>query len=234
MTRTKELSMHKTVFSLFAAAALSLAASGASAQSSQSVYIGGAYIDLHSSSTPLVGGPALPSPAYVEVKDASTVGFGYIYRFNPTWAVEAALGIPPRHKSYGQGFITPFGEISSMKQVSPTVFANYHFQPYGALQPFVGLGLNYTHFTGGRSTPSGDAASGGPTSIKLKDSWGLAAHTGVSYAIDKQWSIVGTVAYADVKSDVTATTTTNSGDIVRTTRIKFNPVVYTLCVGYNF
>jgi len=234
MMQTKGLSMHKTVPSLLAAAALAFAASGASAQASQSIYVGGAYIDLHSSSTPLVDGTPTPTPAYVEVKDASTIGFGYIYRLNPTWAIEAALGVPPRHKTYGQGFITPFGEISSVKQVSPTVFANYHFQPFGAVQPFVGLGLNYTHFTGARSTASGNAASGGPTTISLKDSWGLAAHTGASYAIDQQWSIVGTVAYADVKSDVTATTSTNTGDVVRTTRIKFNPVVYTLCVGYSF
>jgi outer membrane protein len=226
--------MHKQLQSLLAAAALSLVACGASAQQ-HSVYVGGAYIDIHSSAPPLQGGPALPPPgAQIEVDDASTVGFGYIYRFNDRWAVEAALGVPPRHKTYGRGFLEPFGEVSSVKQVAPTVFLNYHFQPFGAVEPFVGLGINYTHFTGGRSTASGNAASGGPTRIELDDSWGAAAHAGASYRIDKNWSVVGTVAYADVKSDVTATTTTNSGEVVRTTRIKFNPVVYTLSVGYSF
>lgn len=227
--------MHKQHLSLLAGAALALAASGASAQSSQSVYIGGAYIDIHSSAPPLQGGPAVPDPgARIEVDDASTVGFGYLYHFNERWAVEAALGIPPRHKTYGRGFLEPFGQISSVKQVAPTVFLNYHFPAFGAVEPFVGLGINYTHFTGGRSTASGDAASGGPTRIELDDSWGAAVHGGASYKIDKNWSIVGTIAYADVQSDVTATTTTNSGNIVRTTHIKFNPVVYTLSVGYSF
>jgi len=226
--------MHKQHLSLLAAAALSLFAAGASAQS-QTVYLGGAYIDLHSSAPPLEGGTALPPPgAQIEVDDASTVGFGYTYRFADRWSVEAALGIPPRHKTYGEGFLQPFGQISSMKQVAPTLFLNYHLPRFGAIEPFVGLGLNYTHFTSGRSTASGDAASGGPTHIELSDSWGAAAHVGATYMIDKNWSIVGTVAYADVQSDVKATTTTNSGDVVRTTHIKFNPVVYTLSVGYSF
>jgi outer membrane protein len=227
--------MHKQHLSLLAAAALSFAATGASAQAQQSVYVGGAYIDIHSSAPPLEGGAALPPPgAQIEVDDASTVGFGYIYRFNERWAVEAALGVPPRHKTYGRGFLEPFGQVSSVKQVAPTVFVNYHFSPFGAVEPFVGLGLNYTHFTGGRSTASGDAASGGPTRIELNDSWGAAVHAGASYKIDKNWSIVGTVAYADVQSDVKATTTTNSGDVVGTTPLNFNPVVYTLSVGYSF
>jgi outer membrane protein len=98
-----------------AAALLSLAAAGASAQSS-TVYLGGAYIDVHSRAPALSGGPAVPAPgAQIEVDDASTVGFGYTYRFMPAWSVEAALGIPPRHKTYGRGFIEPFGQVSSRR-----------------------------------------------------------------------------------------------------------------------
>jgi outer membrane protein len=224
----------KKQLSCAAAAVLSLAAAGASAQSS-TVYVGGAYIDVHSRAPALSGGQELPAPgAQIEVDDASTVGFGYTYRFKPAWSVEAALGIPPTHKTYGRGFIEPFGQISSVKQVAPTVFVNYHFNRMGQIEPFVGLGINYTRFTDARSTASGEAASGGPTRIELSDSWGLAGHVGASYAIDKNWSVVGTIAYADVQSDLRATTTTGAGEVVRTTHIKFNPVVYTLCVGYSF
>jgi len=226
--------MHKQGFSLFAAAALSLVAASASAQT-HGVYLGGAHIDINSKAPPLSGGPATPPPgAQIEVGDASTPIFGYTYRFNENWAVEAALGIPPRHKTYGRGFIEAFGQISSVKQVAPTVFLNYHFRRFGPVEPFVGLGLNYTHFTGGRSTASGDAASGGPTKIELSDSWGLAAHVGGSYIVDKHWSVVGTVAYADVQSDAKGITSTPGGEIVRTTHIKFRPVVYTLSLAYSF
>lgn len=220
---------------LLAAAALALAAGAASAQ--HSFYLGGAYIDVHSKSDPLSFSPAkeLPSPAEIEVDDASTVGFGYAYRFTPRWSVEFALGIPPKHKTYGRGSLEPFGQVSTVKQVAPTVFANYHFGPYGRVEPFVGAGINYTRFTDARSTAAGNAASQGPTEIDLSDSVGAAVHAGVSFAIDKNWSVISTIAYADVKSDLTATTRLADGSTrTATTRIKFNPVVYTLCIGYTF
>jgi outer membrane protein len=201
------------------------------------VYFGGVYAQVNSKADELVGGRPLPPPgALIDVGDGQTVGFGYVYRFRPQWSIEAALGVPPTHKGYGEGFIAPFGQISSVKQVAPTVFANYHFGSFadGRVQPFVGIGLNYTRFTDPKSTPSGDAASGGPTRIELSDSWGLAAHVGATFPIDRNWSVVGAIAYADVQSDLKATTTTFSGEIVRTTHIEFRPVVYTLAVGYSF
>lgn len=227
---------------LRSAAALVLLAAGLAAPAAaqtHTFYVGGAYIDVHSKAPPLSSNPeTLPAgvEAGVKVDDAATVGFGYVYRINERWSLEAALGIPPEHKTYGTDFIEPFGQVSSMKQICPTVFVNWHFDEIGAsgVTPFVGLGINYTKFTDGRSTPSGDAASGGPTKIELTSSWGLAAHAGLSYKLDQNWSIVAAVAYADVKSDVTATTTTNTGPIVRTTTIDFRPLAYTLSLGYSF
>lgn len=226
----------KIQLSLTAAAVLALSAAGAMAQSKQSVYVGGSYIDVHSSSTPLVGGAALPEPAYLEVQDSSTIGFGYAYHFTPEWGVELALGVPPKHKTDGDGFIAPFGQISSTRVITPTLFLNYHFNvaALGPVQPFVGVGLNYTHFTDNHSTEAGNAAGGGPTRFKLSDSWGGALHVGMNYTFYDKWMLVATVTYADVKSDLTSTTSTNAGDIVRTSTIKFNPMVYTVGLGYSF
>ena len=224
-----------------AVAALALAATGASAQSALegwTVYVGGAYIDVRSKSDPLTSNPPTLPPgveAGVTVGDASTVGFGIVYRFAQNWSVEAALGIPPEHSGYGTDFIAPFGQISTVKQVAPTFFVNYHFNPVlEGLSPFIGAGFNYTRFTDATSTASGNAASGGPTTIDLSDSWGVAVHLGLTYQIDRNWSVVGTIAYADVSSDLTATTTTNTGNVVRTTTIDFRPIAYTLSVGYSF
>jgi len=200
------------------------------------VYFGTADVTIHSKSSPLSGGPALPSPgAGLDVHDASTVGFGITHYYNEHFGVEAALGVPPTHKTYGTGFIEPAGHISSVREIGPTVFANWRFgEVADKFRPFVGLGINYTKFVDGHSTASGNAASGGPTQISLTDSWGLAGHAGGTYHFDKKWSLTGTVAMADVNSDLTATTTTNSGPVVRTTTIHFHPVVYTFSVGYSF
>jgi outer membrane protein len=98
--------------------------------------------------------------------------------------------------------------------------------------------VNYTKFTRTRSTQAGDAAAGGPTKIKLSPSWGLTGHVGGTYQIDNHWSVVGTVAYVDVKSTVTNTTESNTGDgpvtVVRKDKLNFRPLVYTLSVGYAF
>ena len=213
-----------------------LALTAARAQAQHTVYLGGAHIDVDATMPPLSGGPAVPAPgALLRIGSADTLGFGYTYRFSPQWSAEVALGLPPSHKVYGAGFIEAFGQVSVVEQMPPTVFANYHFVNLGQrVQPFVGLGINYTRFTRTRSTASGDAASGGPTHIKLSDSWGLAGHIGLTVHYDKQWSLVATVAKADVKSEMTAVTQTRDGDITRSTRINFRPTVYSLSLGYSF
>lgn len=215
---------------------LCLAAFGAAQAQEQTVYLGGAYIKVDSQSPALKGGAPLPPPgANIDVDDARTIVFGYKRYFTDHWGVDFALGIPPRHKVYGKDFLKPFGQVASVKQVAPTVFVNYRFGDAGdRLRPFVGVGINYTHFTGGRSTASGEAASGGPTTIKLKDSVGLAAQVGVSYALTKEWSLNASLAMAKVKADQKATTTTREGPIVRTTTIDFNPKVFCVTVGYSF
>jgi outer membrane protein len=228
-----------------AAAGLCLFSLGASAQglfSGTTFYIGGAYIDVHSKADPLTSKPeTLPEgvKAGVRIGDASTVGLGMVMPIAGNYSFELALGIPPTHSGYGTMAISAFGQISTMKQVSPTAFVNYHFSDGGlGMAPFIGAGINYTKFTNGKSTASGDAASGGPTTQKLSDSVGLAAHAGLTYKLDKNWSMVGTIAYADVTSDLTATTTARLpdglGPVVRTTTISFRPLVYTLSVGYTF
>lgn len=218
-----------------------LAATGASAQRALegfTVYTGCAYIDVRSKADPLPSEPATLPPGInpgVRVGDASTIGLGVAYRFTPNWSVERALGIPTEHSGYGTDFIEPFGQISTVKQVAPTFFVNYHFVVVIAgFSPFVGLGINYTRFTGAESTAAGNAATGGPTSIDLSDPWGLAGHVGLAYQIDRNWSVVGTLAFANVESDLTATTPTNTGNLVRTTTIDFRPIVYTHSVGYSF
>src|SRR5262245_52485517 len=126
--------MHKT--SLLAAAVLAALSSGALAQT-HTVTLGGAYIDVHSSAPPLSGAP-VPN-AEIEVKDSSTVILGYEYHWSDVWGVEAVVGIPPKHKTVGRGFLEPFGQVSSMRQVAPTVFVNYHFgEVMPKLRPFVG------------------------------------------------------------------------------------------------
>lgn len=222
-----------------AAAALALAACGAQAQRApqHTVFVGGIYIDVHTSGDPLTFNPprALPGPAEIEAGNAKTVLLGYIWRFSQPWSAEIVLGIPPKHKAYGRGILEPFGQVGSFRQVAPTAFLNYHLGPYGRFEPFVGAGINYTRFTSVRTTASGDLANGGPTEFKLGDSWGPAVHAGSTIALDKGWSLLGSVSYLRGRSDVTATSRQADGSTsVGSTKIKFGQVGYTLALAYSF
>ncbi|MCH8619910.1 OmpW family outer membrane protein [Undibacterium sp. TS12] len=178
-------------------------------------------------------GPAFltPQPANLSVGNATTIAAGVTRRINDNFDLDLVLGIPPQHDVNGRGTLAPYGVIAKVKQRAPTLFVNYNFgAPTNTWRPFVGLGVNYTQFFDATSTASGDIATGGPTKIELKDSYGLAGQAGVNYKIDERWFFNVSIAAAKVKSDMTATT----GSIQRKTTIDFRPVVFGAAIGYKF
>jgi len=193
-----------------------------------------ANITVHSESPDFTAtGPAFltPQPAGVTVGNATTVTFSYARRFDDNWDAEFILGIPPKHDVNGRGTLAPYGVVSQIKQAAPTAFLNYSFGKAGdTWRPFVGLGVNFTNFFSRNSTDSGNLASGGPTKITLSNSTGLAYQAGVSMKIDQMWSVCASVAGADVKTDMVAST----GAIDRSTRLNLRPVVYSVGVAYSF
>ncbi|HJU70290.1 MAG TPA: OmpW family outer membrane protein [Paucimonas sp.] len=214
-------------------ATLGMAAIAAHAQQN-TVRVGVAHLAIHSDSPNLSSnGPAFltPQPAGLTVGDATTLLLAYTRRLDQHWAFEVDMGVPPRHDVNGTGTLQPFGVIARVKQAGPTVFVNYNFgAEENKFRPFLGVGVNYTHFFDAQSSSSGNLASGGPTKISLSDSVGLAAQVGASYQLTDRWSLVGSIVAAKVKSDMTATT----GSLERKTTIDFRPVVYTLGVAYRF
>ncbi len=199
-----------------------------------SVSLGVLHIAVHSKSDDFTSnGPAFltPQPAGLTVGNANTLKFGYTRHLNDKWSLEFVAGIPPKHKVYGRGSLAAYGVIAEVKQMAPTVFLNYTFgDAADSFRPFVGVGLNYTKFIDRQTTPISRIATGGPTSIKLTDSFGIAAQVGVNYKLTDRWVINASVAVADVQSDLTSTT----GSIDRKTMIDFRPVVAGVGLSYRF
>lgn len=198
------------------------------------VNFGFLHIGVHSKSDDFTSnGPAFltPQPAGLTVGNANTLKFGYTRHLSDKWNLEFVAGLPPKHKVYGRGTLAPYGVIAEVKQMAPTVFLNYNFgDASDSFRPFVGVGLNYTKFIDRETTPISRIATGGPTSIKLTDSFGVAAQIGVNYKLTDRWVITASVAVADVQSDLTSTT----GSIERKTSIDFRPVVAGIGLGYRF
>lgn len=202
---------------------LVLAACGAAAQAqtTQTFKFGATYYEPHSRSNG-VNGIGLPAGADANVGAAGTLLLTYEIAVLPKVGIEFVLGVPPTIKTRGTGSVAFLGTVLSVHNVAPTVFANYHFGEVGdRWRPYLGIGANYTHF--------GSPSSSYFASVKLKDSYGLAAVAGVDYAINKQWGLFASFARADVKTHLVAT-----GSVVVQSDIDLRPVIYSLGAAFKF
>lgn len=186
-----------------------------------SIKVGVARYTTNSKTTGIVG-PGLPAGADAETGDATTVLFEYERWLSPNVGVELALGLPPEIKARATGSVAFLGEVLSAKNVTPTLFLNYHFG--GAddrWRPYVGIGINYTTFT--------DIKNPFGWKVEMSDSVGLAGKAGIEYALSKEWGLFASVTALKVKSDLVA-----SGATVLRTTIDFRPVVYSIGASYRF
>lgn len=196
-------------------------------------------VQPHSSASD-VSGPFTPGGISLQVRDKTTPFISYTREINDQWEVELGLGIPPKHDivlkinnaALPGSARALSGQVgATIRQVAPTLFANYKFlEKTSLLRPFVGVGINYSRFDKTRSTAAGDALNGGPSSISLDDSVGLALQAGVAWRLSNAWSVSASLATARVKSKIT----TNTLGIERHADITFKPRVFTVAMGYSF
>ena len=218
---------------------LAASAAGSAMAQQNTLRIGIANVQPHSS-TSNFSGPFTPTGISVEIRDKNTPFFSYLRELNEQWDIEFALGYPPTHDialvvnnpglpGSAQALNGQIG--AKVRQVAPTLFFNYKFlEKTSAFRPFLGVGINYTSFDHTSSNAAGNALNGGPTSISLEDSVGLALQGGLTYRISNQWSLTASLATARVKSKIT----TNTLGIERTADIQFHPRVFVLSAGYSF
>lgn len=184
-----------------------------------------------------ISGPFVPPGANLEVKNTNTLYLAYVRRLNQDFDLELAFGNPPKTETVGKGPATlgsaPYdGQvIATAKWFSPTLLLEYKFlEESSRFRPYVGAGINFTHFYDVQSTAAGDAVNGGPTVLSLSNSVGPAVTAGLAYQISGPWHAYASYNYAKVKSKLE----TNTSGVVRTTTINFNPTAVVLSVGYSF
>lgn len=228
---------------LLSAAVIALALGTSSHALAQATTFKFGFVNIEpNSSASAISGPFTPVDALsLKVQSQSTLFFSAAREIDQHWEAELALGVPPTH-DVAVVVLNPAavpGSVAALdgaigakvRQVAPTLFANYRFGDNASqVRPFVGLGLNFTRFDKTESTPVNDAINGGPTTLKLKDSVGLAMQLGVTAKLGGPWSITGAWSTAQVKTKLT----TNTYGIERTADISFRPSVLTVAVGYSF
>lgn len=211
----------KTNSSLALAAALALGCGVAQAE--DNIFkVGVTRYDTHSR-TNGISGIGVPPGADAETNDATTIIFVYERLFTPNIGAEIVLGIPPTIKAKATGSVAFLGDnVLSAKNLAPTLLFNYHFfSPGDTWRPYLGVGINYTHFTNVKSSLAPD--------VKMGNSTGLALQAGINYAITKDIGLFASIAKINVKSKVVAVSST-----VLTTTVDFRPIVYSAGVSYQF
>src|SRR3974390_536814 len=119
----------------------------------------GIYLVHYSASAPDLSGPYTPAGINLRVEHVNTPYLAYLRDFNNHWTFELAAGIPPTTHTYGVGpdkvGSVPFNgqEVATAKWFAPTFLLEYNFFDHAAaFRPFVGAGMNYTHFYDRKST----------------------------------------------------------------------------------
>ena len=172
------------------AATLAAAALPAAAQSAGewTLGVGVHNVDPKSNNGTLANG-TLPLSIGSSARPSLTVE--YFVRDN--LGVEVLAAWPFQHDISVKGV----GRVGSTKHLPPTVSLQYHFNDKGVVSPVLGVGLNYTTFF---SEDTRGALDG--TSLKLGDSWGLAAHAGLDFRVSEKAAIRVDVRWIDIDSGV--------------------------------
>lgn len=111
-------------------------------------------------------------------------------------------------------------KIGQIQALPPSLLIQYHFTDLGAFKPYVGAGVNYTHFYKTHNILDGAANVD-------SDSWGLVGQIGMDYVLNKNWSINVDAKYVQMATDVHLGST-NIG------KLDLNPVTLGVGVGYRF
>ena len=107
--------------------------------------------------------------------------------------VELLAAWPFQHDVNLQGA----GTVAEVKHLPPTLSLQYYFVNTSPVTPFIGAGINYTYFF----DEDGKGALAGQN-VDLDDSWGLALHAGLDYAISERAALRADIRYIDIETDV--------------------------------
>lgn len=154
----------------------------------------------------------------VSVDSAASLTFNFSYMMTDVWAVEVLAAYPFKHD------ISLVGgpKVGSTKQLPPTVSLQYHFRPTEKLQPYLGLGINYTNFFSEKTTGLLEG-----TNLSLGDSWGLAGQIGFDVIFNDNWFLNLDARYIGIESKAKL-------DGVSLGKVEIDPWVYGAHVGFRF
>jgi len=221
--------MRKTALPTLLAAGLAAAAFTASTQAFAYgagdffTRVGVAKVEPKSDNGELDLSPLLGNGAIVDtdVEDDSAFAFTLGYRVTDKLGVELLAA-----DQFGHNFTLGDGAATgSTDHLPPTLTVQYY--PLGGtaarVQPYAGVGINYTHF----SNEKVSLADGTALDLDLDSSWGAAGQLGVDLLIDDNWALNAAAWYIDIESDAKV-------ENVDVGTVEIDPVVVMAGISYRF
>ncbi|MCL6698461.1 outer membrane beta-barrel protein [Sphingomonas sp. NSE70-1] len=171
--------------------------------------------------------PAFPNDE-VSVTNSFAPEVDFTYFVTDHFGLEL-IAATTKHDVKGKGGLEPVGELVDTWVLPPTLTLQYHFAPKAQVRPYVGLGLNYTHFYNEDASDALETAIG-KTNVKLDDSFGYSLQAGVDVHIAKNLFLNVDVKYIDIDTEAKLTT----GNLINRVNVSIDPVVVGVGLGMRF
>jgi outer membrane protein len=228
------------------------AASGAHAQAAGSLQINAGWMHFAPQDSSgafkvtALGQTAERPGSGASVSNADTFGLTLQYFVTDHFAVETVFGVPPKFHLDGEGTLGQLGELGNAREWSPTLLLKYYFMDASSkFRPYLGAGGSYVWFSDVKLSsqmasgaflysPQTGTALTGPTSAHISSSFAPVVNGGLSYNFNKHWSASFSVSYMWLKARATLTTNSSVGQVKSESKIKLDPIVTFLSVGYTF
>lgn len=153
--------------------------------------------------------------AKVRVDNSVVPELDATYFFTPNISAELIAAITPHDVRTNTGV-----DAGSSWLLPPTLTLQYHFNQFDSVKPYIGAGVNYTHFF--------NTDAGALNSVKYDDSFGGALQAGIDVPIKDNWYF-----NVDVKKVFISTTAKFSPSGVRAD-VDIDPWLVGVGVGYKF
>jgi len=160
----------------------------------------------------------VPSDA-IEVSDKTIPEVDITYFFTKNLAAELILTVPQKHDVTLSG-----AKVGTFKHLPPTLTAQYHFLPDGAIRPYLGAGINYTRISSVALTVPGV----GDLSLE-NSSFGAALQAGVDFKLAENLFLNIDIKKIWIASDVMLKATG-----AKVSSVTLDPIVIGVGIGYRF
>ena len=130
-----------------------------------------------------------------------------------------------RHEVVAVGTALGRVDLGKVTHFPPTITVKHRWTQRGALQPYLGAGVNYTHFFDAKTPKTGPV-----TGISYGDSVGPALQAGADFRLDDHWALNLDVRKIWINTDVKvrAGATTLGADV------DIDPWVVSTAIAYRF